>query len=66
MLGEHLRADLQLQGLQMLAIVQEMSTQDNNQPTDNASQPNLAVNAAIQDSVKLEMLRLLREISRDR
>ena len=50
----------------MLAIVQEISTQDNNPPTDNAPQLEPAVNAAVQDSIQLEMPRLLREISRDR
>ena len=66
MLAERLRTDFQLQGSQMLAIVRKMSTQDNNPPTDNAPPPKPAVNAAVQDSVQLEMLRLLREISRDR
>ena len=43
-----------------------MSTQDNNPPTDDAPPPKPAVNVAVQYSVQLEMLRLLREISRDR
>ena len=65
MLVERLQTDLQLQGSQMLAIVQEMSRQDNNPPTDDAPQSEPAVNSAVQDSVQLEMLRLLCEISRD-
>ena len=50
----------------MLAIVQELSNANNNPQTDNAHPPEPVVNAAVQDSVQLEMLRLLREISRDR
>ena len=66
MLAERLRTNLQLQGSQMLVIVQEMSTQDNKPPADDAPQPEPAVNAGVQDSVQLEILRLLREIARDR
>ena len=49
----------------MLAIVQELSA-DNSPPTEDDPPPEPAVNAVVQDSVQLEMLRLLREISRDR
>ena len=66
MLVDCLQIDLQLQGSQMLDIVQELSTQDNNSPNDDAPPPKPAVNATVQDSVQLEMLRLLREMSRDR
>ena len=65
MLADCLQTDLQLQGSQMLTIVQEVSA-DNNPPTDKSPSPEPAVNAAVQGSVKLEMFRLLREISRDR
>ena len=65
MLAAQLRADLQVQGSEMLAMVQEMSI-DDNPPTDSRSPPEPAANASVGDTVQVEMLRLLRQIARDR
>jgi len=64
MLAAQLRADLQVQGSEMLAMVQEMSI-DDNPPTDSRSPPEPAANASVGDTVQVEMLRLLRQIARD-
>ena len=67
MLADQLWADLQLQGTEMLAMVQELVIADNNPPTSDAqSPPQPAANAALQESVQLEMLRLLRKILEER
>ena len=51
----------------MLALVQEMANVDNNPPIDDVQlPPQFAANAAVQDTVQLKMLRLLREIAQDR
>ena len=66
MLAAQLRADLQVQGSEMLAMVQDMSVRDDIPPTDSRSPPEPAVNASVGDSVQLEMLRLLRQIAGNR
>ena len=63
MLAAQLRTDLQVQGSDMLAMMQELSTQDNNPPIDARSPPEPARNATVKESVQLEVLRLLREIA---
>ena len=67
MLTNRLRADLHLQGTEMLAIVQELAISDNHSPTNEAQpSPQPVENAVVQDNSQLEMLRLLREISEER
>ena len=66
MLATKLREDLQLQGADILALVQEIANADNNPPIDDAQPPSQSTaNAAVQDTVKLEIIRLLSKIAQD-
>ena len=67
MLPDQRRADLQLQGTEMLALVQSMVI-DNNQPVEEVQpptqpQPVPAANAVMQDNMQVKILRLLRNIA---
>ena len=64
MLADKLRADLQMQGNEMLAMVQGFAESNITQPPEEEHpQPAPAANAVVQDSIQLEILRLLRDIS---
>ena len=64
MLAEQLRTDLQVQGTEMLAIVQEMAAATINPPENgNQPPPAPAANAALQPTAETEMLQLLRTIA---
>ena len=64
MLADKLRADLQMPGNEMLAMVQGFVESNINQPPEEElPQPAPAANAVINDSIQLEMLRLLRDMS---
>ena len=64
MLAEQLRTDLQAQGNEMLALVQEMAAVNVNPPNEEVQPPQVpAANAVIQDTVQHEMLQLLRSIA---
>ena len=64
MLADQLCTDLQVQGTEMLAIFQELADANANLPPA-VVQPILepAANAVIQDTIKVEMIRLLRDIA---
>ena len=63
-LAKQLRTDLQAQGTEMLAIVQEMAAANSNPPEDKYQPPPPpAANAAIQRTAQTEMLQLLRTIA---
>ena len=66
MLADQLRNNLQVQSSAMLVMVQDLAAQDNNPPIVDSSPPKPVANVYIGDSVQLKMLRLLREIARDR
>ena len=64
----HLCADLQLQGTEMLELVQSMVNIDSNPPVDEAQPPPQppplpVTNTVMQDNMQVEILRLLRDIA---
>ena len=64
MLADQLRINLQVQGTEMLVIVQELADANANTPhVAIQSPPAPAANTVIQDTIKVEMLRLLRDIA---
>ena len=68
MLADQFRADLQLQGTEMLTLVQSMANIDNNPPIDEAqpppqSPPVPVSNTVMQDNVQVGILRFLRDIA---
>ena len=67
MIADQLCSNLEAQSSAMLAMMQE-ATQDNNPPIVSNAPPESAANASVSvgDSIQLEILRLLREITRDR
>ena len=63
MLVKQLRTDLQVQGTEMLAIVQESADTNAYLPHVTVQLiPKPAANAVIQDTIKVEMLRISRDI----
>ena len=67
MFAEQLYADLQLQGMEMLALVQSMVI-DDNQPVEEIQPPlhpqrEPVANVVMQDNVQAKILRLLRDIA---
>ena len=57
MLANHLRTDLQAQRTKMLAIVQELAEANANLPPILVQTiPELAANAAIQDTIQVKMI----------
>ena len=64
MLAEQLCTDFQVQGTKVLAIVQELAEANANPPTETVQLPPAPVaNAVIQDTIQVEMLRLLQDIA---
>ena len=64
MLAQQLRTDLQVQGTDMLALVQGFADANANQPPPEVNPPQApAANAVIQDAIQMEMLQLLRDIA---
>ena len=64
MLANQLRTDLQVQGTEILAIVQELADANANLPPVAVQPiPEPAANAVIQDTIQVKMLRLLRDIA---
>ena len=64
MLADKLRADLQMQGNEMLAMVQGFAEANSNQPSEEEQpHPAPAANAVVQDSIQLEILQLLRDLA---
>ena len=68
MLAEQLCADLRLQGIEMLALVQSMANIDNNPPVYEAQHrpqppPVPVANAVMKDAVQVEIIHLLRDIA---
>ena len=64
MLAHQLRTDLQVQGTEMLALVQGLA-EANADPPPTEVNPTQAptANAVIQDAIQMEMLQLLRDIA---
>ena len=64
MLADQLRTDFQVQGTEMLAIVQELADANSNTSLATVQPiPAPAANTVIQDTIQVKILRLLRNIT---
>ena len=67
MLTTKICVNLKLQGIEMITLVQEMTNADINPKIDDVQPPSqFTANAAVQNAVQLEILRILRKIAQDR